>query len=170
MIMLDYQTDNPKWGWSGIAFCGWDGYAFTLGYLSNIAHYQKVPQSASNADIRIKIERNDEQGAWAKQGRIEYYGALTRLQTHFPDLFRCSSAGVGRATKRINSNDYALSLVNDYGFTLRRRPNGQLTADIYPPDSPAQVRARLQQHLQSQGLSAQALGSCLAEFDRGYHL
>lgn len=169
MITLDHRTVNARWGLRGIHFQTWAGYAFTLGYLSNIVHYQKVPQSAANADIRIKIERNNDQGAWEKEGRIEYYSTLPRLQTHFPDLFRCGSAGVGRATKRINSNGYVLSLVNDYGFIPQKRTNGQLTTDVFPPNAPAQIWPRLQRHLQAQGLSQADITACCQEFDRGFH-
>ena len=40
MVVLDYQTNNPRWGWSGIEYSSWENYAFCLGYLSNIDHYK----------------------------------------------------------------------------------------------------------------------------------
>ena len=168
MIRLDYRTVNARWGLRGIHFQAWTGYAFTLGYLSNIAHYKRGPRPASGADIAVIIERNNDQGAWEKEGRIQYYGTLPRLRTHFPDLFQCSSAGVGRVTKRINSNGYVLSLVNDYGFVPKKRPNGQLTADLFPPNTPAQIWPRLQRHLQSLELSQADITACYQEFDRGF--
>ena len=169
MITLDYRKINARWGLRGIYFHAWTGYAFTLGYLSNIAHYKRGPRPASGADIAVIIERNNDQGAWDREGRLLYYGALTRLQTHFPDLFRCSSAGVGRVTRRINSNNYILSLLNDYGFTLQRRPNGQLTADLFPSaGASVQIWPRLQRHLQSLELSQADITACYQEFDRGF--
>ncbi len=134
MILLDYRTNNFKWGLSGIQYLTWQGYAFSLGYLSNIAHYKN--QNIYGL-IDVHIERNDLQGAIGKEGRIHYYGDEFYLQATFPDWFRCKSAGVNNITSRINSNDHMLSLITDYGFQTVAYP-GKTTLDIFPPDN-AQV-------------------------------
>lgn len=128
MITLDYQTCNGRWGRSGMKFNDWNGYARVLGYLSNIQHY-------NNGSISMHIESNEMQGAYAKEGRIHFYGNLNFLETNLPDLYQHRSSGVGNVTCRINSNNYILSLINDYKFKVARRPNGQLTLDVFPPSS-----------------------------------
>ena len=40
MITLDYRTNNPRWGTSGMAYASWERFAFALGYLANEAHYR----------------------------------------------------------------------------------------------------------------------------------
>ena len=40
MITLDYRTDNPRWGTSGIKYSTWGDFAFALGYLANEIHYR----------------------------------------------------------------------------------------------------------------------------------
>ena len=39
MVKLDYRTNNPRWGWRGIKFEDWESFSFTVGYLSNLDHY-----------------------------------------------------------------------------------------------------------------------------------
>ena len=69
MVKLDYQTLNPRWGLSGIVFSSWQSYSFVLGYLSNAAHNFELNSGFPSADISMRIERNDKQGAWNKEGR-----------------------------------------------------------------------------------------------------
>lgn len=116
MIQLDYQTNNPKWGLSGVKFNDWESYAFTLGYLSNPAHHKHLYPNSSNANISIHIEKNNMQLAWGEEGRIHYYSVLNNLENYLNDLYNCSSKGVGSITRRINSNSYILSLKQDYNF------------------------------------------------------
>ena len=56
MIQLDYRTNNPRWGLTGIQFTSWESYSFTLGYLSNLVHYDKKYPHAPNANISVHIE------------------------------------------------------------------------------------------------------------------
>ena len=69
MIGLDYRTNNPRWGWSGICYSSWENYAFALGYLSNIRHYHNK-YTGGTALVDIHFEGNDLQGAWGKEGRM----------------------------------------------------------------------------------------------------
>lgn len=133
MVKLDYQTNNPRWGWSGLEYTSWINYAFALGYLSNIVHYQN---SLYNGLIEIHVEGNDQQGAWGKEGRIHYYGTKLYLKTYFPDWNENCSAGRKDITCRINSNDYIYSLVDDYSFVIKSY-KGKTTRDIFPPDGDA---------------------------------
>lgn len=34
----------------------------------------------------MRIERNDDQGDWDKEGRIHFYGIEAQLQRNFPDF------------------------------------------------------------------------------------
>lgn len=166
MVTLDYRTDNPRWGWSGIHFRDWENYSFVLGYLSNPAHYRNIYPHFSNADISLHIERNDKQGAWNKEGRIHYYGSSADLAKRFEDLDDCSSAGVGNITRRINSNGYILALISDFGFTVKTYV-ARTTADVFPPDK-AEVAYRLQSHLENKNLSEPHINACMERFQAGY--
>ena len=168
MIKLDYRTNNPRWGWSGVVFQDWERYALTLGYLSNPAHFQNLNDSASGAGISLHIEGNNEQGAWDKEGRIHYYGNLADLERNLGDLYDCSSAGTGRITRRINSNGYLLSLINDYDFEVRTY-RGYTTADVFPPQRDV-VERNLRKHLLNQGLPNSRINDCLDLFEQGYGL
>lgn len=128
MIKLDYQTNNRRWGWSGMEYSTWENYAFALGFLANINHYR----NGNGNLIEVHVELNDLQGADAKEGRIQYYGTIDYLQNNLPDWNRCRSAGNGSITCRINSNGYIDSLIQDYGFVVRTYA-GYTTADIFPP-------------------------------------
>ena len=131
MVKLDYQTNNPRWGWTGIEYSSWNNYAFALGYLANELHYRNARKSAIGL-IELHFEGNDLQGAWGKEGRIHYYGNLSFLQSNFPDWYSNRSNGNGSITCRINSNDYIYSLINDYFFEVVSTP-GFTTKDLFPP-------------------------------------
>lgn len=168
MVTLDYRTNNPRWGLKGILFQSWASYSLVLGYLSNPAHHTDL-SSGSQAQVSLHIEGNNEQGAWDKEGRIHYYGSLSNLTSRFPDLADCSSAGTGRITKRINSNGYLLSLINDYRFKIRTHA-GYTTADVIPPPDPSSVEHELRRHLMNMGLPNTQIHACIDQFQKGYHL
>ena len=168
MVTLDYRTNNPRWGLRGVYFKNWESYSFTLGYLSNPNHYNNLNPYDRNADISIHIEGNNEQGAWDKEGRIHYYGPINKLRNTFEDLYECSSAGTGRINKRINSNGYILSLINDYNFEIRTY-TGYTTADVFPPDVMV-VENNLRCHLINRRLTDTQIDSCIDCFAQGYNL
>lgn len=168
MVILNYKTNNPRWGISGLEFQNWESYSFTLGYLSNPNHYYKLYPNSPRADISLHIEGNNEQGAWDKEGRIHYYGPLSNLANTFEDLFACSSAGTGNITRRINSNGYILSLINDYSFKIRMY-RGYTTADVFPPELEI-VENNLRKHLMNLGLKNTQINLCLGIFYDGYNL
>lgn len=133
MITLNYRTDNPRWRISGIEYSSWDNFAFALGYLANEIHYRNLN---NNGLIELHFERNDEQGAWGKEGRIHYYGTESYLASAFSDWYNAKSAGTSNITYRVNSNGYMYSLVYDFGFEVRTYKE-YTTADIFPPSDSA---------------------------------
>lgn len=169
MVQLDYRTENSRWGLRGIKFSSWQSYAFTLGYLSNPVHNYELNRSSPSADISMRIERNDNQGAWNKEGRIHFYGTEVQLNNVLPDLYIAGSAGNGSITKRIDSNGYVLSLIEDYGFVLKSRV-GYTTADVFPPikENKENVGRLLCGYLSSMQLSNDLIDECLRCFDDGY--
>ncbi len=167
MVTLDYRTNNPRWGLRGIEFSNWQSYAFTIGYLSNPAHNTELSNS-HNSDISIRIERNDKQGAWATEGRIHFYGSETKLGRILPDLYDCSIDGVGRITKRIDSNGFIRSLIDDYAFDVCPRM-GNNTADVFPPNV-NMVKDFLVQHLGILDLDDDLIDRCLEAFGDGFNI
>lgn len=168
MVKLDYRTNNPRWGLRGMKFENWESYSFTLGYLSNPNHYNNKHPYAHNANISIHIERNNEQGARDKEGRIHYYGSISSLRDTFDDLYACSSAGIGRIKRRINSNGYILSLINDYDFEVQTYV-GYTTADVFPPEVEV-VENHLRRHLMNKRLPNSQINACVDNFTAGYNL
>ena len=149
MITLDYRTNNPRWGTTGMAYASWERFAFALGYLANEAHYRNKNDRGL---IELHFESNDVQGAWGKEGRIQYYGKENYLALRLADWYYTKSAGNGSITCRMNSNDYMYSLVHDFGFE-EKRYRGYTTADIFPPSSEPyrHVWTVLKNHLRKNG-------------------
>lgn len=168
MVKLDYRTNNPRWGLKGINFNSWESYSLTLGYVSNPNHYNNLNSYSQYANISLHIEGNNEQGAWDKEGRIHYYGKLSALGANLDDLDACSSAGTGRITRRINSNGYLLSLINDYGFEVKTYV-GYTTADVFPTDKSG-IETELRRQLLNKRLNNSQINDCLEMFERGYSL
>lgn len=82
-----------------VQFETWEEYYYALGFLSN------------NRYAEIKWEHNEDQGAWASEGRIH----CLVPKTQFPPFFRFT-AGRGRIYARINCNEYVENLVEEHGF------------------------------------------------------
>ena len=167
MIQLDYRTNNPRWGLSGIAYRSWENFAFALGYLANTIHYRNIN---NNGLIELHFERNDKQGAWGKEGRLHYYGKESYLKSAFSDWYDAKSAGTGAITYRVNSNDYMHSLVYDFGFEVKRyREN--TTADIFPPSNDAfdNVWSILENYLVQTRYSNIEIGQILRYYESGWN-
>lgn len=167
MIQLDYQTNNRRWGITGLKFSSWESYSFILGYLSNKDHYVNI-QNNLNEGISIHIEGNNNQGAWGEEGRIHFYGSINYLKTHLRDLFINSSAGNGRITRRINSNGFIMSLVENYNFDVLEY-QGRITLDVFPPEN-IDVSDMLAIHLHNSGLTQIKVNTCLNSFQEGFEL
>lgn len=79
-----------------------------------------------------------------------------------------SSAGTGRITRRINSNGYILSLINDYAFEIKTYA-GYTTADVFPPEFEV-VENHLRRHLMNRCLTNSQINACVDTFVAGYNL
>ena len=76
-----------------MAYASWERFAFALGYLANEAHYRNKNDRGL---IELHFESNDVQGAWGKEGRIQYYGKENYLALRLADWYYTKSAGNGR--------------------------------------------------------------------------
>jgi hypothetical protein len=83
-------------------------------------------------------------------------------------LYACSSAGTGRIKRRINSNGYILSLINDYDFEVQTYV-GYTTADVFPPEVEV-VENHLRRHLMNKRLPNSQINACVDNFIAGYNL
>jgi len=169
MIQLNYQTNNPRWGWSGMEFSDWNSFSLTLGFLSNIQHFKGHGTTSSiwSNSISIHIEGNNQQGAWDKEGRIHYYKRYSDLQACLKDLEAHSSAGNSSITRRINSNGYVLSLVHDFGFKVKTY-TGYTTADIF--NALIENKKILKDYFNSNNFSTEQIQSYLDSFNIGFNL
>lgn len=104
--------------------------------------------------------------AWNKERRIRFYGEILRLENVLKDLYNHSSRGVRRVTKRIDSNGYVISLINDYGFKLCPR-TGYTISDVFPPNDNSVLRL-LEQHLLDMNLPDNVIDECLSCFEDGF--
>ena len=171
MIKLDYRTNNPRWGLSGVVFRDWQSYCLTLGFLSNINHYENRGINVGSiwdSSVSVHIEQNHRQGAWDSEGRIHYYNYLHDLRTNLCDLYTCRSAGVGRIKCRINSNGYIQSLIYDFNFQVITYA-GYHTADIIPPTNVYGVRETIQDFLLA-NFSDSETEDLLSYFERGFNM
>lgn len=134
MIELDFTTDNPRWGKSGILFFDIEEYSKTLGFLSNLRHYKGYGESKIYFDesISIHIEGNYIDGAWAKECRIHCYRSRDDFKTELNIFDRASSSGVGNIAFRINSNTYINHLIDEYGFNVEN--SGNYISTVYPQE------------------------------------
>ena len=84
------RCDTPK-----------DYYEF-LGFLSR-----------NDGTTRIVWEHNDEQGAWAEEGRIQFYiPHPTQLRAKL-----LHTAGTGSVVTRVNCNEFIEHITTHHGFT-----------------------------------------------------
>lgn len=171
MIKLDYQTNNPRWGMSGIKFTNWKAYSKTIGFLSNLDHYKTYGKGSSiwQNSISIILERNDLQGAYEKEGRIHYYKEMHDLSRELVDLNACHSAGNSPVTCRMNSNGFMRSLVEDFSFQMLLR-SSQLTADIIPPSGKGSVKSELKSFFTKEAHAKEEILEYMNAFDTGYNL
>ena len=134
MIKLDFTTNNPRWGNSGILFIDIEEYSKTLGFLSNLRHYKCYGESKSKFDesISIHIEGNYIDGAWAKECRIHCYRSRDDFKKELNIFDRASSSGVGNIAFRINSNTYINHLIDEYGFNVEN--SGKYISTVYPQE------------------------------------
>lgn len=93
-------------------------YFELLGYLAK-----------GDGTTKVVWENNQQQGAWAAEGRIQFYeeqpGAL-HANLH-------QTAGTGNVIFRVNCNEYVRHLIDDYGFSLDGPPDTAAIRSLIPP-------------------------------------
>ena len=92
-------------------------YFLFLGYLAK-----------SDGSTNIVYERNDQQGAWSDENRIQF------LRTP-PSVFDANlkyTAGVGNIVSRVNCNDFLREIFNFHNFRNGRTQNQALIRQTIP--------------------------------------
>ncbi|MBZ2067371.1 hypothetical protein K1I94_10795 [Streptococcus sanguinis] len=168
-MRIDFSTNNPRWGISGISFATLEEYVYVLGFLTNARHYQNYdgsPFSNYDKSIEIQIEGNYVDGAWAKECRIHYLKDELSLRNLSQSLSDASSAG--RPTHgiiaRINSNEFINHLISDYNFGVLQ--TGGYSDFVIPP-SKELVHEILENLLLNEGRNA---GKFIMLFNEGFDL
>lgn len=168
-MRIDFSTNNPRWGISGISFATLEEYVYVLGFLTNTRHYQSYDGSTHtpyDKSVEIKIEGNYVDGAWAKECRIHYLKDESSLRNLSQSLSDASSAG--RPTHgiiaRINSNEFINHLISDYNFDVSR--TGRYSEFVLPPLKDI-VLAKLGNSLLNDGLDVVGF---IGVFEEGFNL
>lgn len=159
MIRLNFMTNNFRHGWRGINFLNIIDYIRTLGFLSNLDHH-------NNNCIEIRVEKNTRDGACDIEKRIHYFGSDEFLK-NFPALYNAKSRGIGRATYRINSNEFITHLLDEYSFI--HFENDNYITYIKPPEYPNIVKNIINQKLIEE-YGVEKGEQLLLEFYYGYNL
>lgn len=101
-----------------VHFDSQEQFFYALGFLANNRHAE------------IIWEHNEEQGAWASEGRIH----CLVPPANFPQNFTFT-AGNGNVYARINCNDFVQLLIDNHHFSRRGTPqNIQLILSTVPPE------------------------------------
>ena len=76
-------------------------------------YYQLIGYlSKSDGTSSIVWEHNEEQGAWASEGRIQFFNTI-------PSIFHMQlTAGVGNIWRRVNCNEFVENLRADHHFVI----------------------------------------------------
>jgi len=92
--------------------------------------YETIGMLTAGRYSTIKIEKNQESGAWGEEGRIQIYSDLDKFLDPIEARF---SAGVGNILVRVNSNAFVEDLIINHGFTIGPVPPTGTVADVIPP-------------------------------------
>lgn len=89
-------------------------------FNSEAEYYELLGYLSKGDGTTILVwEHNDEQGAWAKEGRILFFSdqpaALRANLLH--------TAGVGNIITRVNCNEFILNIIADHNFVLGETQN-----------------------------------------------
>lgn len=168
-MKINFKSNNPRWGYSGISFIDLEEYAFVLGFLTNIHHYKgysELNNSDYNNSIEIQIEGNYVDGAWAKECRIHYFKDLSSLRKLSPSLSNASSAGRPSfgIIVRINSNNFINHLISEYDFKVSQTGS---YSEYVTPSSKELVSRILEDSLLDDGIEANRF---LTRFEEGFNL
>lgn len=99
---LTYGTKNQ------ISFRSLNDFYESLGFLCR-----------NKGMTSIQWENNENQGAWASEGRIHFYYTIDNVPYYFSNAF---TAGTGNIINRVNCNEYINKII-ELGFTLGLEQN-----------------------------------------------
>ena len=109
-----YQSSFGSLG--QIQFANEHEYYLFLGYLAK-----------SDGSTSLVWEHNENQGAWASEGRIQILRPL-------PNLFNISlTAGVGNIIARVNCNEFIENIRANHNFVTGTSQNIQAIRQTIPP-------------------------------------
>ncbi|RSJ09663.1 hypothetical protein D8824_05015 [Streptococcus intermedius] len=168
-MRIDFRTNNPRWGLSGLSFIDLEEYAYELGFLTNIRHYKSysgLNYSDYDESIEIQIEGNYVDGAWARECRIHYFKDLSSLINLSQSLNSASSAGRQPygIMARINSNNFINHLISEYDFEVSQTGS---YSEYVTPSSKELVSRILEDSLLDDGIEANRF---LTRFEEGFNL
>lgn len=91
-------------------------------YFNNESEYYELLGYLAKNDGKIKLvwEDNDEQGAWAKEGRILFYKKPSQ-SLHAQLAY---TKGVGDIVTRVNCNDFVQHIIDHHKFALGDQQDG----------------------------------------------
>jgi hypothetical protein len=102
-----------------VSFNSESEYYEFLGYLSK-----------NDGTTKIVWENNDEQGAWAQEGRIHFYETK-------PEKLRVvlqQTAGIGNINFRVNCNTFVENILHNHNFTINGSQNIDLIMKTIPSE------------------------------------
>lgn len=85
-----------------------ESYYMTLGFL------------AKSDCTELRLEHNENQGAWGEEARIHCFGDVESYPSPLKNAF---TAGVGKVLRRINCNEYVQHIQNKHGFVYGKSQN-----------------------------------------------
>lgn len=109
---------KPNWGSKNqITFNNEHEYYELLGYLTK-----------SDGTSSIAWERNEQQGAWGSEGRLQFY------TNNVPVAASMSrTAGTGNISFRVNCNKFVEHIVKHHAFVMGRTQNRSAILATVPP-------------------------------------
>lgn len=110
---------KPSFGSKGqIRFANEHEFYTLLGYLAK-----------SDGSTSLVWERNEEQGAWGSEGRIQIYVA------NMPRIGQLTlTAGVGNIVNRVNCNEFVKNIVEDHRFVYGKVQDIKRIRELIPDE------------------------------------
>ena len=107
-----------------LVFNNYNEFYETYGFLCNDLKH----------NLKFYLEYNARSGAWANEGRIQFYYCGTNHYMPIPQsLANKLTAGVGKIAYRVNCNEYLFELHNNFGFDYVNGSNGITPSELTPP-------------------------------------
>lgn len=96
-----------------------ESYYFTLGFL--------VKPDCTE----LRLEHNEDQGAWGKEVRIHCFGDVENYPAPLKDAF---TAGVGKVLRRVNCNEYVQHIQDKHNFVYGKNQDVAAIRATVPPE------------------------------------